>query len=243
LKRIGLFLILAIAGVLAFARTPANALSGSTSIFLEETVTIIVTPSPTPVGFVPATPALSVPRQVASSGASIYDVAPISVLEPPVMVAQATPQGPIPVTFQAIANPNAKFLHSVPNSNPTANNQNNTLLAPYGTTVFTCVYQIFTDETVAYSLTDWAFGTASGAGSGTYPLQNTPTTSFASWEAEQTTTSFAAFANSGSPGQLDWDGTANVSQQHCIDWQVTVPTTLAPGTYTATVQYNLNVGG
>ena len=242
MKRIGLFLILAIAAVLAFAHTPANALSGATGIFLEETVTIIVTPSPTPVGIAPAAPSVSAVRRVAAAGTSQYDVAPISELEPQV-IAQATPQGAIPVTFQAIANPNAKFLHSVPNSNPTANNQNNTLLAGYGTTIFPCVYQIFTNETSAYKLTDWAFGTASGAGSGTYPLENTPTTSFASWEAEQVTTSFAAFANSGSPGELDWNGTANVSQQHCFDWQVTVPTSLAPGTYTATVQYNLNVGG
>jgi hypothetical protein len=248
LKRIGLFFLLAVGVVLAYSRTPVSAITASTSIFLEETVTIIVTPTPgptaTPLAFVnPLAPSVSAASMVAASGNSTYDVAPISLLEPQTLLAQATPQGPIPVTFKAIANPNAKFLHSAPNSNPTATNQNNTLLAGYGTTVFPCVYQVFTDETTSYKLTDWAFNTSTGAGAGTYPLFNSPTISEAAWEAEGVTTSFSNFANDGSPGESDWNGTANVSQQHCFDWKVTVPTSLAPGTYTATVQYNLLVGG
>jgi len=224
LKRIGFVLILAIVMALPFSQA---APVGATGLYLEVTVTIIVAPKGSDVGMLPL--------ELASAENTTYDVAPIAALQPFVIAQQAS----VPVTFQTISNPNAKLVHAVANPNPTFANRNEVLVAPYGTTTFPCVYQVYTNQTVPYRLTYWAQGTGSGNGRGTFPLWNAPAASEASWMAEGVTTDFAAFGNNGAPGDVMWSGNANAPQQHCIDWKVNVPDSLHPGIYTATVQYNL----
>ena len=52
---------------------------------------------------------------------------------------------------------------------------------------------------------------------------------------------YTAYWNSGSPGEKVWTGLQNQAQQHCFNLSLNVPAVLAPGTYTATIQYNLLV--
>jgi len=92
--------------------------------------------------------------------------------------------------------------------------------------------------TSTWKVVDWGFGTT-GSGTGPFPIENLPATSFLSWFAEGASTSFHTVYNGGSPGEVTFTGTANVSQQHCIDLNLTVPASIPAGTYTASIQYTL----
>jgi hypothetical protein len=247
LKRTNIFALLALAVVAVLAViSQADALQAQKA-YKEMIVTIIVTPSPAPVGFLrpaaprpPAAPApaayarlvadpYSGPVQVAASG-SAWDVAP------GVTIAQATVQPPpVPVQFVAKPDPNAAFIHIVPHT-PTLN-------APYGITTFTCVFEVYTFYTNTYKLLDWGYGTSktSGAGSGTYPIENYSAQSFLSWAVPDFSPVFTPYNNAGPPGETTWTGLKNQAQQHCIDLTLNVPNSQPAGTYTATVQYNLYV--
>lgn len=223
--------------------------------YKEEVITIRVTPSPTPLAMhwpmrhddaraVAAVPPAvsklvadpySGPVRVASSG-SAWDVTPGM----PYMLAQAVAQPtPVPVRFNAKADPNSLYLKIIPNIPA-----NGELDVPYGTTTFPCVFKVFTYYTTAYSLADWAYGTVSN-GSGSYPMENNPTTSYLSWAAPDFSATFHTYANFGAPGERVWTGTAGQSQTHCIDLQIVVPNSLAPDPnppyYTAIAQYTLYV--
>jgi hypothetical protein len=251
LRRTNIFALLALALVAVLAIvSQADALQAQKA-YKEMVVTIIVTPSPAPVGFLrPAAPAaapLAVtpasssqfaqlvadpfagPVQIASSP-SAWDVAP------GVTIAQSSAQPPaVPVKFVAKPDPNAAFIHIVPHT-PTLN-------APYGITTFTCVFEVYTFYTNTYKLLDWGYGTSktAGSGAGTFPIENYTTVSYLSWAVPDFSAVFTPYNNAGPPGETTWTGAANQAQQHCVDLKLNVPNSQAAGTYTATVQYNLYV--
>jgi hypothetical protein len=122
--------------------------------------------------------------------------------------------------------------------------QNTTLYAGYGSNTWTCVYQVYASYTgYAWTVTDWVQGSnqSGGGANNGFPTYNYPTTSLLQWEAETVTTSFAAFSNSGSPGQAAFGGAASTSKTVCFDLSLNVPGTIPAGTYQTTIQYNLIV--
>ncbi len=100
------------------------------------------------------------------------------------------------------------------------------------------MFEIYTYFTTAYTLTDWGYGTTK-SGTGKFPILNYAATSDLSWEVPDLSATVHAYANSGSPGETTWTGTAGEKQQHCFNLKVVVPATQSAGTYTATIQYNL----
>jgi hypothetical protein len=247
LRRTNIFALVALAVVAALAVvSQADALQAQKA-YKEMVVTIIVTPSPAPVGFLrPAARAVAPaavsaqfarlvadpftgPAQIASSP-SAWDV------PPGLTIAQASAQPPpIPVQFVAKPDPNAAFIHIVPHT-PTLN-------APYGLSTWPCVFEVYTFYTNTYKLLDWGYGTSktSGSGSGTFPIENYSTVSFLSWAVPDFSPVFTPYNNAGPPGETTWTGTASQAQQHCVNLKLNVPNSQAAGTYTATVQYNLYV--
>ena len=254
--------LLGLAAVAALAMfSQADALQ-SNRAYKYVVLTVVVTPSPAPVGFLkpakqdaqiaanaaaaPRTNAISfsaaapsagvaqlasdpfaTPVQLASAGTA-WDVAPGFE---PFTVAQAQVQPtPVPVQFVAKADPNAQYIHVIPHTDE--------LDAGYGTTSYTCAFEIYTYYTTAYTLTDWGYGTTK-SGTGTYPILDYPATSDLSWEVPDISTTVHAYNNSGSPGETTWTGTAGEKQQHCFNLTLVVPATQAAGTYTAIIQYNL----
>lgn len=221
----------------------------TTKAFKEEFITIVITPSPTPLAMhwpmlerraqparaVAVAPAIAKvvadpyagPAMVASSG-STWDVPPV-----PMLLAQISAQPtPVPVRFTAKADPNALYLRLIPSSA--------TLTVPYGTTTWPCVFQVFTYYTNSYQLNDWAYGTAA-SGTGSYPMMNYPTASYLSWAVPDFSATFHTYANSGTPGEKVWTGTAGQTQQHCVNLKIVVPNTQPAGTYSAIAQYTLIV--
>jgi hypothetical protein len=210
-------------------------------------ITVVVTPSPAPLGYLrrsapPAVPqpaALAArglvedpyagPRRIASAN-SAWDVAPGGGT----MVAQTTVQPPpVPVQFVAKPDPNSIYLHVIPHTSE--------LDAPYGTTNFACAFEVYTFyDKAAYALNDYGQGTTK-TGTGTYPIENYPATSYLSWAVPDFAATFHAYWNSGAPGEKVWSGAMNQAQQHCVDLSIVVPNSLPAGTYTATIQYNLLV--
>ncbi len=240
----------AVAGLAVFSQ--ADALQ-TTRAYKELVLTVVITPSPAPVGFLPhraAPPApnpvtrpqiarlvadpYAGPVRIASSGAA-WDVAP-GALAPATMIAQIPPvQGsPVPVQFNAKADPNGAYLRIVPHTSE--------LDVPYGTTAFPCAFEIFTYYTTAHKLIDWGYGTRTqNPPPPTYPIENWPTTSYLSWAVPDFATTVHAYNNAGSPGETVWTGIAGQSQQHCFSLTVVVPNSQPAGVYTATIQYNLLV--
>jgi hypothetical protein len=251
--RLGLLGIVVLGALAAFSQ--ADALQ-STKTYKVVEIQFTVTPSPAPsVGFFakPKAPVqvatlpqadgtllvadpFAGPAQVAYGGPLSWDVAP------GVMIAQTQAQpSPVPVQFNAQADPNAAYLKIVPGTGGYSFN------VPYGTTPESCVFNITTYYTTAYTLTDWGYGTASSNGNSSYPIYNYPTVSDLSWTIGSVvplpspTPTWTKMYNEGTPGQTVWNKAAGVSYTGCISLEIIVPTTLAPGTYTAAIQYNLQV--
>jgi hypothetical protein len=251
LKPTNIFALGALALLAALAViSQADALQ-STRAYKIINITVNVTPSPAPVVYhhaAPAKPAAAPaaqfarlvadpsrgPVQVASLG-SAWDVAPGG----PIYIAQSSAQAtPVPVQFNAKPDPNSLYIKVIQHTGQ--------IDAPYGTTTFPCVFEIYTYYTTIHQLTDWAYGTKlSGGPPPTFPLENYPTVSYLSWAVPDFGPAFTAYANSGAPGQKTWTGTAGQAQQHCIDLTITVPNSLPPSSptnlYSATMQYNLLV--
>ena len=219
--------------------------------FKEVVLTIRVTPSPAPIVFFrrtqPARPAnvhaqlarlvespYAGPARVASSN-SLWDVAPGA----PVMIAQSSAQPtPVPVQFVAKADPNAAFLRIIPH--PPASGEYD---VPYGTTVFTCAFEVFTYYTNYYKLIDWGYGTnkTTGANAGVFPIENYPVTSYLSWAVPDFSATYVPYNNAGPPGETVWLGAVGQAQQHCVNLTILVPNSQSAGLFTATIQYNLYV--
>lgn len=209
------------------------------------TINFVITPSPTPIGYIAPAGVQKTniaranalvanpyggPRRVAM-GPSSYDVPMLGRIAPPMVIAQATPQGSVPVQFVAKPDPNATFLHFIPHQT--------TLNAGYGLNpTYICPFEIYAFMTATWKVVDWGFGTVVN-GTGPYPIENLPTTSFLSWFAEGVSTQTNTVYNGGSPGEVTFTGVANVSQQHCIDLTLNVPASIPAGTYTAAIQYTL----
>jgi hypothetical protein len=249
LRRINFAALLAlgtVAGLAVFSQ--ADALQ-TTKAFKEVVLTIVITPSPAPVGFLPRRPAPPAPNaavrplmarlvedpyagpaRIASSGAA-WDVAPGGTL---IAQAPSVQPSPVPVQFVAKPDPNSAFLRIVPHTGE--------LDVPYGTTTFPCAFEIFTFYTTAHQLTDWGYGTKTqNPPPPTYPIQNWPAASYLSWAVPDNSPTFKTYNNAGPPGETTWTGRAGQSQQHCIDLSIVVPNSQAAGVYTAAIQYNLLV--
>ncbi|GAC1535975.1 MAG: hypothetical protein NVS2B17_06910 [Candidatus Velthaea sp.] len=242
MKRLGLFALFALAVFVAISGMPANALQ-SLKTYKELVLTIVVTPSPAPVVFLHRNRNRSLersasltadpyrgPARLASADSTIWDT---PQLGPVRAVALATPQGNIPVKFNAQPDPNAAYLKILYNTS--------TLTAGYGSNTYTCPFQIYAYYTTTWKVTDWGYGTST-SGTGTFPVLNYPTPSYLAWDLPDIgKTTFSNYANSGSPGELTFSGSAGVSQQHCLNLSLNVPSSQPAGSYTATIQYNLIV--
>lgn len=211
------------------------------------TLTFVVTPSPTPIGFAPhaadSVAPLHVAAQAARNGAAFDETYRLSrnlVAWIPTrvgdMVAQ-TNQGNVKVQFTVKQDPNYAYFHIIPGST-------STFQVGYGSNTFTCAFQVFASYATAWVVSDWVYGsnTSGGtAGLNGYPTYNYATTSQLSWLAESNTTSFKPYANAGSPGETSFSGAAGTSKTVCIDLSLNVPATLAAGSYQSTLQYNLQI--
>jgi hypothetical protein len=188
-------------------------------------ITVVVTPSP--VAFVSPQRAVrrapahrQLARAVPSAGA-------------PVTIAQVTSaQGSVKVNATTKADPTGAYLSLSPNRV--------TLPANYGTNTYTCAFKVNATYSLTWKVTDWVYGSVSGA-SGTFPTFDSPTVSDLAWWAEGISTKYTPYYNGGSPGELAFNAAANVAKTVCIDLQLTVPSTLAAGSYSTNVQYNLYV--
>ncbi len=187
--------------------------------------TVIVTPSP--VAFVSPQRAVRtavVRRRLAR--AVVHAAAPVTI-------AQVTSvQGSVKVNAATKADPTGAYLKLSPNRA--------TLNANYGTNTYTCAFKINSTYSLAWKVTDWVYGSVSGAG-GTFPAFDYPTVSDLAWSVEGISTKFTPYSNAGSPGELVFNAAANVSKSVCVDLQLTVPNTVVAGTYSTNVQYNLYV--
>ncbi len=151
-----------------------------------------------------------------------------------VTIAQSNPQGNTPVTFTMTTSPYFNYFHIIPIAT--------TMNAGYGANTYTCVYQVFAHFTAAFEVTDWVYGSNTKGGTPgvtTWPTNNYPTASTLQWLAEGVTTSFKAFSNSGSPGEVAFTGAANATKTICFDLSLTVPATQPSGVYQPTIQYNM----
>ena len=250
MKRTNLLALLALGTMAALAVfSQADALQ-TTKTYLYEPITFVITPSPAPLVMhrmprAEAPPARSVaiapaksrlladayggPLQVASSGTA-WDVAPSGLMIAQAITAQPTP---VPVRFNAKANPNGIYLHIITHTS--------SFNVPYGPSTFACAFEVFTYYPTSHYLTDWALNTTNTVQTGTYPMMNYSTTSYLSWAVPDFSSTFHPYANSGSPGEKTWSGAAGQTQQHCVDLTIVVPNTQAPGTYTAWAVYSLIV--
>jgi hypothetical protein len=190
-------------------------------------MTFTVTVTPSPVAFV------SPQRAVRVAAAHRQLARAVSRAGAPLTIAQVTSaQGSAKVNVATKADPTGAYLKLVPN--------NVAVNANYGTNTYTCAFKINATFSYAWQVTDWVYGSVRGAG-GVFPAYDYPTVSDLSWWAEGISTKFTAYANQGAPGENDFNAAANVSKSVCIDLQLTVPSTLAAGTYSTAIQYNLYV--
>lgn len=243
---VALFFIALVIGV----SSQANALQ-TTYGYKQISLNFTVTPSPTPIGYVPSATAVvaraaeKAPATLAAQHVAMYAYpsnpldrliafVPVRVDD---MIAQATnPQGNVNVQFTVKSDPKYANFHIVPHT--TAFN------AGYGSNTYTCAYEVFAKYTSAWTVTDWVYGTNNSggtAGLNGFPTYSYPTGSQLSWLAETVTTSFKAFANAGSPGETTFTGAANTSKQVCIDLTLNVGSNIPAGSYQTTIQYNMIV--
>jgi hypothetical protein len=245
LKKYILGLLLIGLGVAMQQAHEAGAVTGTLYTTKDIALTIIVTPSPTPVGYVPGAfgngarvASNAIPRSIMPpSTASMLAYQRFSMQD---AVAQVTssPQGHVQVNFTVRADPTSQYLHVDPITNP--------LYAGYGANTWLCAYEVYAYYPgYAYYVDDVVEGTVSN-GSGPFPTYNAPTNSLLTWEAETSggtliTTSYVAFSNGGGAGQQTFTGTAGEKQTNCINLQLNVPSTISAGTYQTTISYMLYV--
>ncbi|MDE2572478.1 MAG: hypothetical protein KGM44_08160 [bacterium] len=226
MKRIAVILVFA-AVAAGVALSPA--LAGSWYQLTTKTVSITVTVTPSPVVYVPRTVAQAVKHPAPHPEVfALLDPAKLRAYH---MLAQVGPtQSNVPVTMNVQADPTAKYLHVVNNAT--------VLKAGYGSTSYACAYAVYAKAPYTWRVNDWVYGTAP-TGSKPFPTFNYSTTSALAWLAETVTSSYQPFKNSGSPGEEAFTGSANVSKQICIDLQLTVPNNIPAGTYSTTIEYQL----
>jgi hypothetical protein len=240
LKKLAFGLLLAsiaLAMVVTRQRPTDAATSGVVYTSKYVPITIVITPSP--IAYAPVSAPGS--RRIAVHPLVVPQLRGMLAYDPfrmPDVIAQATPpEGNVKVNFTVKVDPTAAYLHIIP--------ENTTLDAGYGPNTWTCVYEVYAHyPSYPWYVDDMVQGsTSSGAGGANngFPTYNHPTTSLLEWEAETITTSFAAFANAGVPGQTAFTGAAGATKTVCFDLSLDVPATIAAGTYQTTIQYSLYV--
>ncbi len=210
-------------------------------------LTVVVTPSP--IVYVPEQAvglthvAAPSPRVIADREAFDARVRSIQFLDSTLaydpfslgdMVAQTPPQGSVKVQFTVKLDPTYQYFHLIPKTS--------TLNAGYGGNTFTCAFEVFAYYPRTWYVTDDVYGsnTSGGtAGLNGFPTYNYPTASLLLWLAEGNTTSFAAYANGG-VNQTSFTGAAGASKTVCIDLSLTVPNSVAAGSYPVTLNYTLS---
>jgi hypothetical protein len=229
--------ILVLVGFLAaaaIAGAPSSATTYATRTF--KTVTINITITPTPIAYVP-TRAIGRDDRIALGSVLRGDDTRQAIAFEPIRLGDVTlapNQSSVPVTWSVLSDPNFIYLHINP--------INTSLTAGYGANTWTCPFSVFAHYPTAWEVSDYIYGSnGSGgtAGLNGFPNYNYPTTSLLQWKAEGITTSFKAYSNDGPPGEVVFTGAAGSTQTVCIDLSLNVPTGIAPGTYQATIQYNL----
>ncbi len=220
--------------MLAFTHR-AQALQGTLAT-KQITVNIVVTPSPTPVAYIPQSQAAAVSFASMLSRAETPNLLAYDPLNVSDMVAQAAPpQGNVKVQFTVKLDPTFQYFHVVPGPNMTLN-------AGYGANTYTCVYQVFAKYATPWTVTDYAYGSNTSGGTpglNGFPMYNYSATSDLSWLAETITTSFKPFVNSGAPGETVFTGAAGAAKTICIDLSLTVPNSIPAGSYSATISYRM----
>ncbi len=235
IKTLGLVVAGSIALLVAFSGKDVSALE--TLVTVKEVPLTIIVVAASPSAYAPNPQGARL--QVASI--SSYDV-PMGILPPVVIGQSAQTQGSVPVKFQTVPDPTATYLHEIP--------INTTLTAPVGgTTNFTCPFEMYAYYTKAYEVTDWGYGTGSGDGAGTFPINNYSNNSATNSDLSFNVTAvgvppaanaaYTIYSNDGAPGQTSFTGTAGETQTQCINLSLKVPVSIAPGTYSAVIQYNL----
>ena len=237
-------LLPALAGLCVFVAFGGGRVGATTVQYTQKTIVVNFTVTPSPVAFTPAHPptaavavaaAEHAPERPAGASPRILPLVPTLIgagagvgigLPSPEIVAAT--QGNVPVTINVQADPTATYLHIVPKT-PNMN-------AAYGLNNYSCAFQVYAYYTTTWRVTDWV-----QSGNGGFPTYGYPTTSQLSWYAETISTAYTAFANSGSPGQLTWNGVAKVAQTVCMDLKLNVPNSIAAGTYAAPLLYTLVV--
>lgn len=249
-------------GVLAAFVELGDSASATTSGIASKTtmITIVVTPSPAPVGYL-----LDEPRGTADASSFDWGVARFARFVRGVGSAffgagstvgggsiVAVTQTPVPVAITVKPDPTSQFLHV---NNPTPG-QPAVFNAQYGPNTLACAYQVYaffgtklgTNTVKNYTLYDYVYGSAYGAG-GTFPSWDGPTVSDLSWALDGAAapgpyvmgSTFTPFYNSGSTGQLTYTGVPGAAATLCVDLSLNVPNTVAAGTYTVPITYSLQI--
>ncbi len=241
-------------GLLALPLVFINPAGATTATYAQKQISLnfTVTPSPTPVGYTPVQQTTTI-AQTARAFRSALASRVIAYLTPtdpldrvlayePIAIRDfsdvvAVNQGGLKVDFHVKADPKFGFFHIIPHT--TSFNVGYGANAP-----IVCAYEVFAHYTTAWSVTDWVYGTDTKGGTpglNGFPTYNYPQADQLAWEAEGVTSSFKAFANSGGPGELAFNGIAGSTKQVCFDLNITVPSNVNSGTYQTTIQYNLLV--
>jgi hypothetical protein len=218
-------LALAIVGIALFGRSAADA---TTTNYTNKIINIsfTITPSPVPAAYFMNRAVRTIrPHRD-------YTRAAVAPGQPIVLAQAVTKQQSAKVTITTKADPYATYLH--------LSTYELSETAVYGVNTYNCAFQVSAYFPDPWYVSDWVYG-ASSAGGGAYPTWNYPTVSNLAWQAETVTTSFKAYNNQGTPGESVFTGVKSQSKTICIDLQLTVPTNLAPGTYSTNIQYSLYV--
>lgn len=243
---------IAVAAVLAYGPN-VSALTTTQYATKPVSVTVVITPSPAPVGYnaAPSQPApapayavavVHVPPGAAADLPGLelarYIVEPVdplvmNALGTQVAQVQSVPGGNVPVNVNVKPDPTAAYIHITPVT-PILN-------AVYGMNTFTCAYRVFGFFSKTWKINDWIYGTTPTGGNAGFPGYGYPAASAASWSAQGISSSYTSFANTGTPGQLTFTGTANVSKDVCMDLQVNVTPDIPAGSYPLTITYALYV--
>lgn len=250
MKNLSLAALAAVAVLAAVAGLGGEARATTSGIVSKTTmITIVVTPSP--VAAVPVPPAVAAPVQVAYDPA-VGRFARFGLGYAPLgQTVIAAVQTPVPVQINVKPDPTSQFLHI---NNPTAGRPA-VFAAQYGANTLACAYQVYAsfglklgnNTLKSWTVYDYVYGSVYGGG-GSFPTYDAPTTSLLSRALDRgpaagpyTLGTFAPFYNGGSTGQLTYTGVPGTAVTLCIDLSLTVPNTVAAGTYTVPITYSLQI--
>ncbi len=241
--------------LLALSLVFMHRVDATTATFAQKQISLnfTVTPSPTPVGYIPSQnspTAIAQGSRIPNSASASAVIAFLTPSDPldrvlayePLQMSDlnnvvAVNQGGVKVDFHVKPDPKFGNFHIIPHT--TSFNVGYGANAP-----IICAYEVFAHYTSAWSVSDWVYGTNTSGGTpglNGFPTYNYPQASQLGWKAEGITTNFKAFVNSGAPGELAFNGAAGTTKQVCFDLNITVPANVPAATYQTTIQYNLQI--